>query len=114
MSKKITVLFYDCCLPSCFGGHHKPVLQYPVDGSTTRKQLYDGLLSELVEGVIDYEIEENSLDYDAIREAIKDCIFWNVKCDDSDIAFPELATLPDGAELELADMCTAYFILVLV
>ena len=26
-------------------------------------------------GVIDYQIEENRLDYDDIRQAIKDCIF---------------------------------------
>lgn len=90
MSKKITVSFYDACLPDYFGGHHKPVLQVPVDGNTTRKQLYDVLLSELAQGVIDYQIDENNLDYDAIREAIKDCIYFKPECQDDDILFPDL------------------------
>lgn len=90
MSKQITVSFYDACLPDYFGGHHKPVLQCPVDGNTTRKQLYDGLLSELAEGVIDYEIDNNQLDYDAIREAIKDCIFFKPECSNDDVIFPDL------------------------
>lgn len=90
MSKQITVSFYDCCLPDYFGGHHKPVLQVPVDWNTTRKQLYDCLLSELTEGVIDYDIDDNNLDYDDIRQAIKDCIFWNATCEDNDILRPDL------------------------
>jgi hypothetical protein len=111
MSKKTTVSFYDACLPDYFSGHHKPVLQYPVDGSTTRKQLYNGLLSELAEGVINYEIDENKLDYDAIRQAIKDCIFWNDNCNDQDIIFPTLETLPEDSELESSDMCHALFVI---
>ena len=90
MNKQITVHFYDCCLPDYFGGHHRPVLQYPVDGNTTRKELYSGLLSELAQGVIDYEIEQNSLDYDAIRQAIKECIYFDDKRNDNDILFPDL------------------------
>ena len=90
MNKKITVSFYDCCLPDYFGGHHKPVLQCPVDGITTRIQVYDWLLSELNMGVIDYQIDENRLDYDAIRQAIKDCIFFKPECKDDDILFPDL------------------------
>lgn len=110
MSKKITVSFYDACLPDYFGGHHKPVLQVPVDGSTTRKQLYKGLLSELAQGVIDYEIDENQLEYDAICEAIKNCIFWNDNCNDNDIVFPTLETLPEDNELEWCEMCHAFFV----
>ena len=63
MSKKITVSFYDALLADYFGGHHKPVLQVTVDGNTTRKDIYSFLLSELAMGVIDYQIEENRLDY---------------------------------------------------
>lgn len=90
MQKSITVNFYDACLPDYFGGHHLPVLQYPVDGSTTRKELYNGLLSELALGVIDYQIAQLNLDYDAIRQAIKDCIFWDAECSNNDILFPNL------------------------
>ena len=42
MDKQITVYFHDLCLTDYFCGHHKPVLQYPVDGNTTRKELYSG------------------------------------------------------------------------
>ena len=95
MSKKITVSFYDCCLPDYFGGHHKPVLQVPVDGNTTRKELYSSLLSELAQGVIDYQIDENQLDYDAIREAIKECIYFKPECSNDDILFPDLPAYED-------------------
>ena len=109
MTKQITVSFYDCCLSDYFRGHHKPVLQYPVDGNTTRKELYSGLLSELAQGVIDYEIEENSLDYDAIRQSIKDCLYCDDKRNDNDILFPDL---PVYEELESDDcMCYAFFII---
>ena len=111
MSKKITVSFYDACLPDYFGGHHKPVLQVPVDGNTTRKELYSSLLSELAQGVINYEIDFHRLDYDAIREAIKECIFWNDNCNDQDIVFPTLETLPEDDELECGDICHAFFVI---
>ena len=111
MPKKIIVSFYDACLPDYFGGHHKPVLQYPVDGSTTRKQLYNGLLSELAEGVIDYEIDENGLDYESIKNAIKDCIYFKPECKDNDILFPALETLPEDDGLECGDMCQAFFVI---
>jgi hypothetical protein len=90
MSKKTTVSFYDACLPDYFGGHHKPVLQVAVDGNTTRKELYNGLLSELSQGVIDYQIDDNNLDYDAIRKAIKECLFFKPECKEDDILFPDL------------------------
>ena len=108
MNKQITVHFYDSCLPDYFGGHHKPVLQYPVDGATTRKELYSGLLSELAEGIIDWDIEQNNLDYDAIREAIKECIFFKPECNDNDILFPDLEKYE---ELESDDYsCYAFFV----
>jgi len=108
MSNNVTVCFYDACLPDYFGGHHKPVLQCPVDGSTTRKELYNGLLSELAEGVIDYQIDENQLDYEAIQQAIKDCIFWNAKCDNNDIVFPHLE-LWEG-DNDNCESCYAFFV----
>ena len=106
-NKNIIVSYLDCCLPDYFGGHHKPVLQYPVDGATTRKQLYDGLMSELNCGVIDFEIDENSLDYDAIRQAIKDCIFFKPECNNDDIIFPELEI---WAEDDGIESCYAFFV----
>ena len=109
MSKQITVSFYDVCLPDYFGGHQKPVLQYPVDGSTTRKQLYDGLLSELAQGVIDYQIDENQLDYDAIRNAIKDCIYFKPEWHDNDILIPDL---PAHEDLESDDSIVYAFFIV--
>ena len=108
MNKQITVSFYDACIPDYFGGHHKPVLRYPVDGSTTRKQLYNGLLSELVQGVIDYEIDENNLDYDAIRDAIKDCIYCKPDCKDNDIVFPDLELWAD--DNDNCESCYAFFV----
>ena len=106
MSKKITVSFYDACLTDYFGGHHKPVLQVPVDGNTTRKELYSSLLSELAEGVIDWEIEQNGLDYEEISQAIKDCIFWNAECDNNDILFPDLEIVVEDSDSQ----CYAFFI----
>ena len=90
MNKQITVSFYDACLPDYFDGYHEPILQVPVDGNTTRKELYNSLLSEVSMGVIDYQIDENQLDYDAIRQAIKDCIYFKPECKDNDILFPSL------------------------
>lgn len=108
MSKKLTVLFYDACLPDYFGGHHRPVLQYPVDGSTTRQQLYDGLLSELAQGVIDYQIDENQLDYDVIRQAIKELIYFKPEWEDNDILFPGLDKWEESDDN--CESCYAFFI----
>ena len=107
MSKNITVSFYDICLPDYFGGHHLPVLQCPVDGATTRKDLCDGLLSELNTGVIDYEIDENSLNCESIRQAIKDCLFFKPECTDEDILFPDLEIWAEEDDIE---PCYAYFV----
>lgn len=109
MNKQITVSFYDLCLPDYFGGHHRPVLQEPVDGNTTRKQLYDGLLWALSQGVIDYQIDENQLDYDAIREAIKECIYFKPECKDNDILFPNLDKW-DESDDDNFDFCYAFFV----
>ena len=108
MSKQITVSFYDACLPDYFGGHHRPVLQVPVDGNTTRKGLYSLLLSELAQGVIDYQIDENRLDYDAIRQAIKDCIYFKPEWQDDDILFPSL-DIGEEADNNY-ESCYAFFI----
>lgn len=107
MSKNITVSFYACCLPDYFGGYHLPVLQYPVDRVTTRKELYNGLLSELNMCVIDYEIEENNLDYDDIRKAIFNCLFFKPECKDEDILFPSLEV---WSEDDNAESCYAFFV----
>ena len=108
--KQITVYFHDLCLTDYFRGHHKPILQYPVDGNTTRKELYSGLLSELAQGVIDYEIEQNSLDYDAIQEAIKECIYFDDDRNDNDILFPELDKWSDSDD-DIEHPCYAFFII---
>ena len=110
MNKQITVHYYDCCLPDYFGGHHKPVLQYPVDGATTRKDLYSGLLSELAEGVIDWQIEQNDLDYDVIRKAIRGCLYFDDKRKDNDILFPELDKWSDSDD-DIEYPCYAFFII---
>lgn len=107
MYKNITVSYIQCCLPDYFGGHHLPVLQCPVDGATTRKQLCDGLLSELNMGIIDYQIDNNNLDYNAIQQAIKDCIFFKPECKDNDILFP---SLEKWSEEEVTESCCAFFV----
>lgn len=109
MNKQITVHYYDCCLSDYFGGHHKPVLQYPVDGSTTRRELYSGLLSELHRGVIDWQIDQNDLDYDAIRQAIKGCLYFADHCKDDDIVFPKLEKWDDNDD-DINYSCYAFFI----
>ena len=109
MAKNIIISFYDCCLPDYFGGHNLPVLQYPVDGNTTRKQLYEGLLSELNVGVIDYEIEQNNLDYDTIRQAILDCVYFKPECKDNDILFPDLEIWQEH-EGDGIESCYAFFV----
>ena len=110
MSKKVTVYFHDLCLTSYFRGHHRPVLQYPVDGSTTRKELYSGLLFELAQGVIDWQIEQNGLNYDAIRQSIKDCLYFDDKRNDNDILFPELDKWSDSDD-DIEYPCYAYFVI---
>ena len=109
MSKKITVHYYDCCLPDYFSGHHQPVLQWPVDGNTTRKELCSGLISELAQGVIDWDIEQNELDYYAIRQSIKDCLYFADHCKDNDIVFPKLDKY-DDTERDDVDHYYAFFI----
>lgn len=109
MNKQITVHYYDCCLSDYFGGHHKPVLHRPVDGNTTRKDLYWGLLSELAEGVIDWQIDQNELDYDAIRAAIRDCLYFAEQCKDDDIVFPKLEKWDDNDD-DIDYPCYAFFI----
>ncbi len=108
MSKNIIINFYDVCLPDYFGGHHLPVLQTPVDGATTRKELCDGLLSEVNTGVIDYAIDENSLNHDAIQQAIKDCLYFKPDCMDEDILFPSLETWSE--EEDGIESCHAFFV----
>lgn len=95
-------------MPDYFGGHHKPVLQAPVDGNTTRKELYAGLLSGLAQGIIDYQIDENQLDYDAIRDAIKECIYFKPECSSDDILFPDL---DKWDESDYCDSVYAYFVI---
>ncbi len=107
----ITVSFVDCCLPDYFGGHHLPVLQCPVGGSTTRKELCDSLISELHEGYCDYTFQEQfgfELPYEEVEQAIKDCIFWNGDCKDSDILFPSLEIWPE--EEDGIESCYAFFV----
>lgn len=108
MSKQITIRFYDACLPDYFGGHHKPVLQYPVDGTTTRKELCGGLLWDLDMGAIDYQIDENNLDYEAIRQAIKDCIYFKPEWHDDDILFPSLDKWEESDDN--CESCYAFFV----
>ena len=111
MNKQITVYFNDLCLTDYFRGHHRPVLQRPVDGSTTRKELYSGLLSELAQGVIDWQIEQNGLNYDAIRQAVKNCLYFADHCKDNDILFPELDKWSDSDDDDIEYPCYAFFII---
>jgi len=86
-----------------------PVLQCPVDGATTRKELCDSLISELYEGCCDYTFQEQfgfELPHEEVRQAIKDCIFWNGDCKDSDLLFPALEI---WAEDEI-ESCHAFFV----
>ena len=109
MNKKITVHFYDCCLHANFGGHHRPVLQWHVDGATTRKELCSGLLSGLAHGIIDRDIEQNGLDYDAIKQAVKGCLYFADHCKDNDIVFPKLDKY-DDSEWDDVEHDYAFFI----
>ena len=110
MSKNVIISFYDVCFNVYFGGHHKPVLQCPVDGVTTRKEIYDGLLSEVNTGVIDYRIKENGLDYDDIRQAIFDCLFFDPDCQDNDILFPNMEIWAEEDDIEISSLCYAFFV----
>ena len=110
--KQITVYFNDLCLTSYFRGHRRPVLQYPVDGVTTRRDLYDGLMYELQSGVIDWQIEQNNLDYEAIRQGIRDCLYFADHCKDNDIVFPKLDKWDDSDDdIEYPCYCYAFFII---
>ena len=68
----------------------------PVDGKHYKKTIVQCFIDELAQGVIDYQIDENNLDYDAIREAINECIFWDDNCNDNDIVFPDLELWTDN------------------
>ncbi len=108
----ITVSFYDCCLPDYFGGHHLPVLSVPVDGNITRKELYNGLISELNEGVIDYTFEyqfDKELPYELVKASLKDCLYFNDSAKDSDVIFPNLEPFDDSGD-DYSNSCFAYFV----
>lgn len=59
-------------------------------------------------GVIDYEIDENNLDYDTIRQSVFDCLFFKPECKDEDILFPNLEIWPE--EEDGIESCYAFFV----
>lgn len=86
----IKLSFVDACLPDYFGGHHLPVLQVPVDGTTTRQQIANMLHSDLNMGVIDYELDELSISHNNVHRAIDECVFFDDLRKPDDIVFPGL------------------------
>ena len=86
----IKLSFVDACFPDYFGGHHLPVLQVPVDGTTTRQQIADMLHSELSMGVIDYQLDESSISHDDVHLAIDECVFFDEMRKPEDVVFPDL------------------------
>ena len=107
--KKFVLHFVDCCLPDYFSGHHLPVLQAPVDGTTTRKELTDSLYDEIKQGVLDVDPRlPDNWTWQEMKHAIDHCIFWNDTCKHDDIVFPTLEKLDSD---DYQDYCHAFFVI---
>lgn len=112
----IELQYVDACLPDYFNGTSKPCLSVPVDGNTTRKEIYNALLSEYNSGIADYWInkffESNGYlhvnPYDEVKQAIYDCIYHNDNCNNDDKVFPSLEYYDNDFE---GDSVYAYFII---
>jgi hypothetical protein len=113
----IELQYADACLPDYFNGTSKPCLSIPVDGNTTRKEIYDNLLSEYNTGIADYRINEffesngylHVNPYVEVKQAIYDCIYHSDKCMGNDKVFPSLECYNNN-DFE-GDSVYAYFII---
>lgn len=109
----IKIALVDVCLPDYFGGHHLPVLQVPVDGATTRRQIANMLHSELNIGVINYQLDESNIDHEDVRKAIDECLFFDDQRKPDDVIFPDLDVYSeDSFDESVYDSVYAFFVVV--
>lgn len=106
---KFNLFFVACCRPDYFRGHHLPVLQAPVDGTATRKQLADSLYDEVKQGVLDHDPRlPDEWTWEEMKQAIDGGIFWNDNYKPDDIVFPQLEKIDRE---EVTDYCHAFFVI---
>ena len=102
-----TLNLYDVCLPDYFSGHHSPVIQVPVDNTTTVKQVIDGIKEE-------YSQLWDHYDYMGVQEEDMENAIAQLYIDNADKltieAFPDLEDHSDD-EFDMIDCVYAYFVL---
>ena len=101
-----TLKSYDVCLPEYWPGHHSPVVQVPVDNTTTVKQVIDAIKEEYVQSwdyYYDLGVQEEDME-NAIEQLYID------NADKLTIeAFPDLEDHSDD-DFDM-DSVYAYFVL---
>ena len=106
---KFILHYVECCLPDYFSGHHLPVLQVPVDGSTTRLELANSLFDEVKQGVLDDDPRlPEDWTWEEMERVINACIFWDEACEYNDVVFPDLETINSDCS---EDYCHAFFVI---
>lgn len=100
----------DICLGCYLTDHHnRPgelLLGVEVDGTTDRKEVLDGLLSELNAR----DIDDESFDYDTAKGCIKSLFVEGYGTDLSGLFDASLDVLTDE-EREMSEPCQAWFLL---
>ena len=105
--KTIICSFAGVMFSDYWSGHHLPTLAVPVHGKTTRKELLESLNSELTQGMIDYELDEEGITFEDVKKAVKQCLYYCDACRDSDKPFSELVEPSD----ESCEWPNAYFVI---
>ena len=101
-----TLKSYDVCLPEYWPGHHSPVVQVPVDNTTTVKQVIDGIKEE-------YSQMWDHYDYLGVQGEDMENAIEQLYIDNADKltieAFPDLEDQPED-DFDM-DSVYAYFVL---
>lgn len=100
---KYNLVHADTCLSDYWGGHHLPHVAVPVDGTTTVKEVLDGVRSELnqgaVAGSLDWEVIESEEFHAACTKAVQELTEMNVDILNKP-AFPNLEVWDEDDCLE--------------
>ena len=102
----------DTCLSDYWGGHHLPHVSVPVDGTTTVREVLDGVRSELgqgaVAGSLDRKVIESEEFHTACMKAVQELQELNVGILNKP-AFPDLEARGDD---DCSESVMAFFVFV--
>ncbi len=102
----------DTCTSDYWGGHHLPHVSGPVDGTTTIREVLDGVRSELSQGAVagslDWKVIESEEFHAACMKAVQELIELNAGILNKP-AFPDLETRGDD---DCSESVMAFFVFV--